>query len=149
MHARVVDTELWGRDLKSPNLLVMEDYTVKVADYGASRIFSHRMSVGIGTLHWMAPEVIDGKHYSMSADIYSIGVVLYEMFARAHPFDDIHPHMVPSLVTQGKRPELPKNLPKSLAKLIRDCWHERPKTRPPAARVLSTLLSLRGTEWEQ
>ena len=61
------------RDLKSPNVLVTEDWMTKLTDYGSSRIMSQIMTQNAGTLAWSAPEVLMSDTYSEKADVYSFG----------------------------------------------------------------------------
>lgn len=69
------------RDLKSLNIFVNEAngvYTSKVADFGLSRSpEAEMMTMCLGTLHWMAPELLDNKQYSLKVDVYSFGIVLW------------------------------------------------------------------------
>lgn len=87
------------RDLKSLNLLLTEPITgpndfvqVKVSDFGLSRGFDAESSTKnnltgmAGTYHWMAPEVLSSKPYSTKADVYSYGIVLWEILSRCTPF---------------------------------------------------------------
>ena len=75
------------RDLKSHNLLVDSHWTVKVCDFGLSRITEHNQTMtACGTPSWTTPEVLRNERYTTKADVYGFGVVVWEMFARADPF---------------------------------------------------------------
>src|SRR5207253_7852233 len=78
------------RDIKPENILVARDGLVKVADFGVARAADYSMLTGtgivIGTLRYMAPEIITGDADARS-DIYSLGIVLYELLAGSPPFD--------------------------------------------------------------
>lgn len=63
--------DLIHRDLKSGNVLVTRDYVCKVTDFGTSRALGKEMTTGIGSPQWMAPEVLEHSHYTLSADVYS------------------------------------------------------------------------------
>lgn len=81
------------RDLKSENILVGEDLSVKVADFGISCLESQSGS-GKGftsTYRWMAPEMIKGKSHTRKVDVYSFGIVLWELLTALIPFDDMTP----------------------------------------------------------
>jgi len=97
----------------------------------------------IGTVGWIAPEIFsDKKYYSEKADIYSFGMVCWELLTRKVPFDHIESFSVPVLVLKGKRPFLPKDGNKSFRKLIKSCWSQKPENRPNIAKVLHILVDI-------
>eukprot|EP01104_Vermistella_antarctica_P021228 TRINITY_DN944_c0_g1_i1.p1 TRINITY_DN944_c0_g1~~TRINITY_DN944_c0_g1_i1.p1 ORF type:complete len:806 (+),score=134.52 TRINITY_DN944_c0_g1_i1:321-2738(+) len=121
------------RDLKSHNLLVDQHWTVKVCDFGLSTILerANQALTACGTPSWTAPEVLRNEIYSAKADVYSFGVLVWELFARKDPFPDMPPFQVVFAVGhQGRRPQMPKDLPNEWDSLIRDCWAEDPDSRP-------------------
>lgn len=81
------------RDLKSENLLLGEDMCVKVADFGISCLESQCGSAKgfTGTYRWMAPEMIKEKHHTKKVDVYSFGIVLWELLTGKTPFDNMTP----------------------------------------------------------
>jgi len=129
---------LLHRDLKSPNILLDEQLRAKITDFGVAKITedaTKTMTKGIGTLCWMAPEVMrgaeaTGKNYSNKADIYSYGMILWELAARELPYKDLNQFEIPRRVSEGERPEIPQDCPQPLAHLIRWCWHANPDIRP-------------------
>src|SRR5262249_53715329 len=78
------------RDLKPENLFVTDDDRIKVLDFGTAKFFGYGMRTtgrySIGTPAYMAPEQIEGGVVDVRADIYALGVILYEMIAGSHPF---------------------------------------------------------------
>jgi serine/threonine-protein kinase len=77
------------RDIKPGNVMVSKDGTVKVVDFGIARVLENsRTQTGmlIGTFAYMPPEVFNGEHADERSDIFSFGVLLYELFAYKHPF---------------------------------------------------------------
>lgn len=76
-------------DLKSQNILLNEDMTVKICDFGLARYkekFQKDNHGKIGTPHWMAPEILRGERYDEAADVYSFGVILWEMLTGEIPY---------------------------------------------------------------
>ena len=85
LHSR----QLFHCDLKSQNVLINDDWTVKLCDFGLSRYqskFDADNHGKIGTPHWMAPEILRGEKYTPAADVYSFGVILWEMLTLDIPF---------------------------------------------------------------
>jgi hypothetical protein len=79
------------RDIKPSNIMVSTSGTVKVTDFGIARLVNEetgltRFGGGIGTLHYMAPELIKSGEVSFSIDIYSLGATLHELLSGAPPF---------------------------------------------------------------
>lgn len=90
------------RDLKSENLLLGEDMSVKVADFGISCLESQCGSAKgfTGTYRWMAPEMIKEKHHTKKVDVYSFGIVLWELLTALTPFDNMTPEQAAFAVSQ-------------------------------------------------
>jgi len=127
------------RDLKSDNLLVTTDWTVKVADFGLTRFLSEKKAMTqVGTPMWMAPEIIMGRKYTEKADVYAFGIILWEILTRQEPYEDKEPmQIVVEVVNQNLRPHIPKELEDNpLVPLMRDCWATEPTSRP-SFRVIS------------
>lgn len=121
------------RDLKSLNLLVNQRFEIKICDFGLSRVIDKNqpMTSNIGTVAWIAPEIFSNKKlYTEKADVYSFGVILWELLTRQMPFAEAEAFTIPVLVTKGKRPALPKKLPKDYGKLMEKCWHQKGEKRP-------------------
>lgn len=132
------------RDLKSDNLLFdAKKKVVKIADFGIARAAPTDKSMcrRTGTYGYMAPEVLKERPYDHKCDIYSFGVVLWELFCCKNPFPfaGLQVEEVTSLVNQGVRPEIPCDCPPALAALMRQCWHNDPTQRPDMSRVVEVL----------
>mmetsp|Transcript_2026 Transcript_2026/g.4884 ORF Transcript_2026/g.4884 Transcript_2026/m.4884 type:complete len:301 (-) Transcript_2026:119-1021(-) len=142
------------RDLKSLNLLLeqpissMEDVPhVKVTDFGLARMLESSvantsLTVGVGTPYWMAPEVFAGGAYNEKIDVYSYGMVLFEIVFRQIPFEEIEPQMVRKHVLKGNCPTLSQwrdDLPQSLQELMVSCWAFDANLRPTFAQIVGVL----------
>ncbi|AGO84667.2 Serine/threonine protein kinase [Pandoravirus salinus] len=145
LHA--LDPPVVHRDLKSSNLLVDDEYNVKVADFGLARIREDNATMTrCGTPAWTAPEVIRGERYDERADVYSIGIVAWEVLTRRRPYEDLNFVNVTMSVLEGRRPPLPADCPPVLARLIEACWHDKVAKRPTMAAVVETLGALLGDD---
>jgi len=130
------------RDLKSLNLLVNQHFEIKICDFGLSRVIDRNqpMTANIGTVCWVAPEIFSNKKlYTEKADVYSYGVILWELLVRKMPFEDEEAFTIPLLVAKGKRPKMPKEVPKGWDKLIKNCWHQKPAKRPSFSEIMTIL----------
>jgi len=129
------------RDLKSLNLLLSRNWTLKVSDFGLSRFRRRGVTDGpCGTAQWMAPEVIEGKDYDERADIYSFGINLWELASRRVPWEGQSD--VKQLVVAGHRPFLSAvdpNCPPGLIQLIQRCWIPQPEERPDFGTIVNEL----------
>lgn len=118
-------------DLKSQNILVDKNFRAKVADFGLSQ---RKMNVAAGTPLWMAPELLRGECSNTAAsDVYSFGIILYEVYSRKEPYCGEEVEEVLRLVadkTMNKRPEIPKNMPPSVQAFMTDCLVAEPEQRP-------------------
>ncbi|KAJ0049179.1 hypothetical protein Pint_15428 [Pistacia integerrima] len=132
------------RDLKSENLLLGEDMCVKVADFGISCLESQCGSAKgfTGTYRWMAPEMIKEKHHTKKVDVYSFGIVLWELLTALTPFDNMTPEQAAFAVCQkNARPLLPPTCPGAFSHLINRCWSSDPHKRPRFDEIVLILES--------
>ncbi|KAL5544213.1 hypothetical protein UlMin_007997 [Ulmus minor] len=130
------------RDLKSENLLLGQDMCVKVADFGISCLESQTGSAKgfTGTYRWMAPEMIKGKRHTKKVDVYSFGIVLWELLTALTPFENMTPEQAAFAVSQkNARPPLPSACPVAFSHLINRCWSSNPDKRPHFDEIVSIL----------
>ncbi|XP_048321303.1 serine/threonine-protein kinase CTR1 isoform X5 [Ziziphus jujuba] len=134
------------RDLKSPNLLVDKKYTVKVCDFGLSRLKANTFlssKSAAGTPEWMAPEVLRDEPSNEKSDVYSFGVILWELATLQQPWSNLNPAQVVAAVGfKGKRPEIPRDLNSHVASIIEACWANEPWKRPSFASIMESLRPL-------
>ncbi|CAN6243710.1 unnamed protein product [Urochloa humidicola] len=133
------------RDLKSANCLVNKYWTVKICDFGLSRIMSHSAmddNSSAGTPEWMAPELIRNEPFTEKCDIFSFGVIMWELCTLSRPWEGIPPvQIVYSVANDGARLEIPDG---PLGSLIADCWAEAER-RPSCQEILTRLLDCEYT----
>ncbi|CAM6048312.1 unnamed protein product [Sphagnum compactum] len=131
------------RDLKSPNLLVDKNWTVKVCDFGLSRLkhnafLSSKSSAG--TPEWMAPEVLRNELSDEKSDIYSFGVILWELSTLQQPWTGMNPIQVVGAVGfQHRRLPIPDNVDPAIANIIQACWRMDPRQRPSFSEIMQEL----------
>ncbi|XP_076960037.1 uncharacterized protein LOC143636284 [Bidens hawaiensis] len=134
------------RDLKSSNLLVDKNWNVKVGDFGLSRIKHETYlttKTGKGTPQWMAPEVLRNEQADEKSDIYSFGVVLWELTTDKIPWDSLNSMQVIGAVGfMNQRLEIPKDVDPQWASLIESCWCSDPQLRPMFQEILDKLKDL-------
>uniref|UniRef100_A0A3Q3L3Z9 Mitogen-activated protein kinase kinase kinase 7 n=1 Tax=Mastacembelus armatus TaxID=205130 RepID=A0A3Q3L3Z9_9TELE len=133
------------RDLKPPNLLLVAGGTVlKICDFGTACDIQTHMTNNKGSAAWMAPEVFEGSNYSEKCDVFSWGIILWEVITRRKPFDEIGgpAFRIMWAVHNGTRPPLIKNLPKPIESLMTRCWSKDPTQRPSMEEIVKIMTHL-------
>ncbi|XP_043549318.1 mitogen-activated protein kinase kinase kinase 13 [Chiloscyllium plagiosum] len=130
------------RDLKSPNVLVTHDDTVKISDFGTSKELSDKstkMSFA-GTVAWMAPEVIRNEPVSEKVDIWSFGVVLWELLTGEVPYKDVDSSaIIWGVGSNSLHLPVPSTCPDGFKILMKQTWHCKPRNRPSFRQILLHL----------
>jgi len=128
------------RDLKPENLMIVAGGRVKVMDFGIGKVMQAiRKSTthSIGTLQYMSPEQIDAAAIDHRSDLYSLGLVLYEMLAGAAPFQSESPRELLNLQCTAAPPPLPDEvraqLPRGVERLLLRLLEKSPAHRPASA----------------
>ncbi|XP_042437186.1 probable serine/threonine-protein kinase DDB_G0282963 [Zingiber officinale] len=134
------------RDLKSSNLLVDKNWTVKVGDFGLSRL-KHETYLttksGKGTPQWMAPEVLRNEPSDEKSDVYSYGVVLWELVTEKIPWYNLNSMQVIAAVGfMDQRLDLPADLDQQWVSIIQSCWQREPKLRPTFQELIARFKDL-------
>ncbi|XP_074599989.1 insulin receptor-like isoform X2 [Brevipalpus obovatus] len=135
------------RDLAARNILVANDLTAKIGDFGMTRDiyeteYYRKDGQGLLPIRWMAPESLRDGIFTYFSDVWSYGVVLYEMSTLgAQPYQGLGSKEVVDYIIDGKIIEKPKGCPAKLYKLMTMCWERNPKKRPTFLEIIDYLSS--------
>ncbi|XP_012934814.1 uncharacterized protein LOC101846195 [Aplysia californica] len=136
------------RDLAARNVLVTEGMKMKISDFGLSRDVYEadtylKMSKGRIPVKWMAPESLYAQIYTTKSDIWSYGVVLWEVVTLgASPYPGIPPERLFPLLSTGYRMDRPDDCPEELYAIMQKCWKTEPEHRPSFFMLTDILDSL-------
>jgi NIMA (never in mitosis gene a)-related kinase len=117
----VHDRKILHRDLKSQNIFLTKRNFVKLGDFGIARVLSHTKSAAktvVGTPYYLSPEIIESKPYDFKSDIWSLGVLLYEMIALQPPFNATSLHQLAKRIIEGKYDRLPRQFSSNVSTLL-------------------------------
>ncbi|CAI5535125.1 unnamed protein product, partial [Closterium sp. Naga37s-1] len=137
------------RDLKMANVLLDEHGRAVVGDFGVARLVGDgaEMTKEVGTYRWMAPEAFGTTgHWSVTprSDVYSFGIVLWELLTARLPYESYSPlQAAVAVALNGLRPAIPAGCPEGLRRLIEACWARDPAERPDSEDVVRVVRGLR------
>ncbi|XP_074523335.1 insulin-like growth factor 1b receptor isoform X2 [Halichoeres trimaculatus] len=133
------------RDLAARNCMVAEDFTVKIGDFGMTRDiyetdYYRKGGKGLLPVRWMSPESLKDGVFTTNSDVWSFGVVLWEIATLAEqPYQGLSNEQVLRFVMEGGLLEKPQNCPDMLFELMRMCWQYNPKMRPSFVEIISSI----------
>ncbi|MED6256852.1 Insulin-like growth factor 1 receptor, partial [Ataeniobius toweri] len=133
------------RDLAARNCMVAEDFTVKIGDFGMTRDiyetdYYRKGGKGLLPVRWMSPESLKDGVFTTNSDVWSFGVVLWEIATLAEqPYQGLSNEQVLRFVMEGGLLEKPQNCPDMLFNLMRMCWQYNPKMRPSFVEIISSI----------
>ncbi|KAF9436527.1 hypothetical protein BGZ76_003680 [Entomortierella beljakovae] len=130
------------RDIKAANILLTDEGRVQLCDFGVAgqvTMNSLKRNSFVGTPYWMAPEVIrEGQTYDYKADIWSLGITIYEIATGNPPFADQDPMRAVSLIPKTRPAQLEGDWSPAMKEFVGLCLHEEPNMRPSADDLLKT-----------
>ncbi|NXL85915.1 INSRR protein, partial [Alectura lathami] len=133
------------RDLAARNCMVSEDFTVKIGDFGMTRDiyetdYYRKGGKGLLPVRWMSPEALKDGIFNTQSDVWSFGVVLWEISTLAEqPYQGMSNEQVLRFVMDNGVLERPENCPDQLYELMCLCWQQNPRQRPSFVQLLESI----------
>ncbi len=157
------------RDLKADNILMTADMRAKIADFGTAGLVTMATKAiqkfeeeeeedlvalrtqtvrlrtrGVGTPLWMAPEVLAGRAYDGKVDVYSYGIVLWEIASQRLPWEDVQGRFLLAALLEaieaGRRPGVEDGWPRGFCSVMQRCWMLGPADRPDFSSIVTNLM---------
>uniref|UniRef100_A0A3B3ZHY1 Protein kinase domain-containing protein n=1 Tax=Periophthalmus magnuspinnatus TaxID=409849 RepID=A0A3B3ZHY1_9GOBI len=135
------DKRVLHRDLKSKNIFLTENGTIKLGDFGSACVLNNSKAFAqtyVGTPYYVAPEIWDNQPYNNKSDVWSLGCVLYELCTLQHPFQASSWKRLILKVCRGSYPPLPRHLPYEVHYLLKHMFKTNPKDRPSLHTILTS-----------
>lgn len=133
------------RDLAARNVLIHDDGTAKVADFGLARPVDANQAGGKFPIKWTAPEALKENKFTSKSDMWSFGILLWEIYSFGRvPYPRIPLADVSIHIERGYRMEAPEGCPREVYEVMQKAWLEDPNQRPSFADIRGKLNSLRS-----
>ena len=137
----VHDRKVLHRDIKSQNVFLTKGGIVKLGDFGIARVLTNTRDIArtmVGTPYYLSPELVQNKPYSFKSDVWSLGVMLYELCTLKPPFDANSLHNLALKIVKGTYPPLPPQFTKDMKLLVAQMLSTDPNKRPTINQILRT-----------
>ncbi|KAL1781446.1 tyrosine-protein kinase CSK [Sigmodon hispidus] len=135
------------RDLAARNVLVSEDNVAKVSDFGLTKEASSTQDTGKLPVKWTAPEALREKKFSTKSDVWSFGILLWEIYSFGRvPYPRIPLKDVVPRVEKGYKMDAPDGCPPAVYEVMKNCWHLDAATRPTFLQLREQLEHIRTHE---
>ncbi|RIB18778.1 kinase-like domain-containing protein, partial [Gigaspora rosea] len=133
--------KLIHRDLHSGNILLATFQSAYIADLGLSTMVNTKSNNKVyGILPYIAPEVLYNGIYKMESDVYSFGIIAYEIVSSLQAYNNIpHDIYLQRMIYNGLRPRIPKHTPQLVTELIIKCWSAQPDQRPTSVEIYDII----------
>ena len=141
----VHDRKILHRDLKSQNIFLTRGGVIKLGDFGIARVLNSTRDNArsqVGTPYYLSPEIIKDQPYSFSSDIWSLGVLLYELCALKPPFDARSIHQLGLNIISGRFGPIPNVFSRDVKMLISNLLQQDQRKRPSINKILCKFLFL-------
>ncbi|ELP91272.1 serine-threonine protein kinase, putative [Entamoeba invadens IP1] len=139
------------RDIKPANVVLFNykkfiDINAKLADLGSATIYDENVGMThiVGTVCYMAPEIMSGGNYGFECDTYSFGMMLYESISQREFFCGMSKVEIIKFVQEGNRPKKTSAIPSQVFSIIENCWNQNPKERLSIEQLIIQINKIRN-----
>ena len=135
------DRKVLHRDIKSQNIFLTKNNIIKLGDFGIAKVLTNtreNAKTMVGTPYYLSPEIIENRPYNFKSDIWSLGILLYEMCSLRPPFDASSLHHLALKIVQGRYSPIPAQYSRELKALTQSLLSVDPSRRPSINQILKT-----------